>query len=39
MHKLLKEGKLSYKEISEITGIRIKTIYYYKNKYYKDKGI
>ena len=39
MHKLLTENKLSCKEISELTGIRIKTIYYYKEKYYKDKGI
>ena len=39
MHKLLKEGKYSCREISNKTGIKIKTIYYYKEKYYKDKDI
>lgn len=36
MKKLLKNGKKSCKEISEICGIKLKTVSYYKNKYFKS---
>lgn len=39
MHRLFKKGIYSCKEISNKTGIPISSIYYYKEKYYNDKGI
>ena len=39
MKKLLNEGKLSCREIADKTNIRIKTIYWYRNKLKKEKQL
>ena len=37
MHKHLENKDISCKEISNITGIPISSVYYYKEKYYNRK--